>query len=189
MRNNLTTKIGISVRMTVALLTALALMAGVPRTTMAKEKASDSAASAKADSGKAKSSKAETTTKKTGTAGKEKDEAKASTEDAAAEKMVAELTTAQKKKLLALLNEGDAKALAEISGVGKVRGEAIAKARPFESLEDVRKVKGVGAKVFADVVAHGKTLTGDPVKSPPVKSQAKSPADKKAPSAKSKKSA
>lgn len=182
MKKNPNAKIGISVKVAVALLTALALMAGVPQTTMAKKKASDPAA-AKADSGKSKAGKAEkTTTKKTAAASKEKDEGKDSKEDAAAKKMVADLTSAQKEKLLALLNKGDAKELAEISGVGKVRGEAIAKARPFESLEDVRKVKGVGDKVFADVVGYGKTLTGSASKSSTKKTEGK-----KTPSSKSKK--
>lgn len=181
MKKKPNTKMGISVRMTVALLTALALMAGAPQATMAKKKTSDPAA--KADSGKAKSGKANKTTKKTAAASKEKDGAKASKAEAAAKKLVADLTSTQKKKLLALLNDGDAKELAGISGVGKVRGEAIAKARPFESLEDIRKVKGVGDKVFADVVSHGKTLTGSASKS-----STKKTAGKKASSSKSKKS-
>jgi len=184
MKKNLHTKTGKTVRMSVALLAALALMAGLPQTTMAKKKASDPV-EAKADSEKSKPSKAEeTTAKKSSADSKKKDGEKSGKEDASVEKLVAELTPTQKKKLLALLNDGDAKALAEISGVGKVRGEAITKARPFESLEDVRKVKGMGDKVFADVLAHGKTMAGE---SP--KSSTKKEADKKPTNTKSKKSA
>ncbi len=183
MKKNLNTKTGWSVGMTVALLSALALVAGVPQTAMAKKKAGDSA-EVKADGGKAKPGKTKKTKKKTAAASKGKAGAKLSKADAAAKKMVADLTTTQKKKLLVLLNEGDANELAGISGVGKVRGAAIAKARPFESLEDIRKVKGVGAKVFADVVAHGKTLTGRSSKS-----STKRTAGKKASKSKSKKSA
>ncbi len=98
---------------------------------------------------------------KTGSASTRKSDSKTtiSKSQADANKLVSSLTSTQKKKLLALLNEADVDGLTAISGVGKSRGVAITKARPFESVQDVRGVKGVGQKLFSDLVSHGKTLT------------------------------
>ncbi len=89
----------------------------------------------------------------------EKSETRITREQAEAKKLVAALTTTQKTKLLALLNEGDAKALTSISGVGKTRATQIANARPFDKVEDLAGVRGVGPRTFTEVVAHGKSLT------------------------------
>lgn len=72
---------------------------------------------------------------------------------------VKQLTAAQKTKLLALLNDGDPEALTAISGIGKTQCEAIVQARPFKSLDDLRRVREIGMNVFADVASHGKAST------------------------------
>ncbi len=149
-------------RMAVALLAAFGLLAGVPQQGMAKKKAT-ATSSAKADSGKnTKSSKSRktSTSKKASASSKTKEENKLSKADADAKELVSDLTTTQKKKLLGLLNDGDVEALTAVTGVGGVRAKAIMKGRPFTSIEDLREVEGVGSKVFGDVVAHGKTMTG-----------------------------
>ena len=74
-------------------------------------------------------------------------------------KLVSELTTTQKSKLLTLLNEGSAKELASIEGVSKVRSASIVDSRPFEAVEEVSLVKGIGKVTFEKMIAHGKTLT------------------------------
>jgi len=144
-----------SVKLAVALLTVFALVAGVPQITMAKKKAKSEAAESTAKSSSKKSKK-----KPASKSSEKKGEAKISKADAAAKEMVSELTTTQKKKLLTLLNDGEVEELTAIEGVGEVRAKAIIKARPFESVEGIREVSGVGEKVFGDVIAHGETLTG-----------------------------
>ena len=136
------TKMNVCVKLTVALLTVFALVAGMPQVTMAKKKAKAEAS--------AKSSKSEKASSK------EKAESKISKADAEAKELVSDLTSTQKKKLLSLLNDGDLAALTAITGVGEVRAKAILKGRPFDSIEDLREVEGVGNKVFGDVVAYGK---------------------------------
>lgn len=76
-----------------------------------------------------------------------------------AKKLAAKLTPSQKTKLLALLNDARSSQLTEIAGIGKSRSSAIEKARPIETIEDLRKVKGFGIKTLADVVDHGRSLT------------------------------
>lgn len=139
----------VRVKLTVALLTVFALVAGVPQVTMAKKKAKTEASS--------KASKSKKTAK---ASSKNKDENKISKADAEAKELVSDLTTSQKKKLLGLLNDGDLEALTAITGVGAVRAKAIMKGRPFKSIEDLREVEGVGNKVFGDVVAYGKNPSG-----------------------------
>ena len=175
MKMKSTTKMNVCVKLTVALLTAFALVAGVTQVTMAKKKAKSEVAAKASTASKTSSKKSKKTTS---SSSKKKEESKISKADAAAKELVSDLTTTQKKKLLTLLNDGDTEALSAITGVGEVRAKAIIKARPFKSVEDLRQVSGVGDKVFGDVVAHGKTLTG--------RSSAKSAASKK--SSKKKKS-
>lgn len=66
------------------------------------------------------------------------------------------LTSAQRTKLLNVLNEGDKKALMNLPGIGETRAAAIEKARPFADVADVVKVEGVGETSFAEMVAHAK---------------------------------
>ena len=74
------------------------------------------------------------------------------------QKLVSTLSSHQRSHLLQVLNEGNPDALVEISGIGTVRGDAITKARPLKKIEDLRAVKGVGVKVFEDVIAYAKTM-------------------------------
>lgn len=73
-----------------------------------------------------------------------------------AEKVLAELTAAQSKKLLDLLNTGDDAALQALPGVGEVRSAAIKKARPFKTVADAAAVDGVGEGVLKEWVKHAK---------------------------------
>lgn len=70
--------------------------------------------------------------------------------------VVKTLTPPQKMKLLDFLNKGETKALAGLPGVGKTRAGAIAKARPFKSIEELVKVEGVGLGVLEKIVKHAK---------------------------------
>jgi len=80
----------------------------------------------------------------------------------AIKKLVSGLNAAQQKTLLTLLNDGDLKALSIMPGIGKSKGEAIIKARPFKSLEELRQVKGIGDSVFSKVITYGKTQADRP---------------------------
>ena len=73
-----------------------------------------------------------------------------------AKKIAAQLSSSERKKLLALINDSKTGELATIRGIGKSRSTAIEKARPIESIEDLPKVKGIGLKTLADVVDHGR---------------------------------
>lgn len=76
-----------------------------------------------------------------------------------ARKLIAELTTTQKSKLLTLLNEGEEKDLSAIKGIAEARATSLMKARPFKDVAQVIHVAGFGEATFARVVEHGKTLT------------------------------
>ena len=76
-----------------------------------------------------------------------------------ARKLVTDLTTTQKSKMLTLLNKGSAKDLSVIKGVSKTRGGAIEKARPFDSIDEVILVKGIGTGTFAEIISHARSLT------------------------------
>ncbi len=76
-----------------------------------------------------------------------------------AKKIAAQLSSSEKKKLLALINDSKTGELATIRGIGKSRSIAIEKARPIESIEDLPKVKGIGLKTLADVVDYGRGVT------------------------------
>ncbi len=82
-----------------------------------------------------------------------------------AERIAARLTPSQKAKLLSLLNSAETEALLGIDGVGKSRCAAIEKARPIESIEGLREIKGLGLKTFEDLVDHGRSLSGSSSKS------------------------
>ena len=53
------------------------------------------------------------------------------------------------------LNTATAQELAKITGIGEKKGEAIVKYREengaFKSVEDIQKVKGIGAKIFEKI--------------------------------------
>ncbi|MFP6872904.1 MAG: helix-hairpin-helix domain-containing protein [Verrucomicrobiales bacterium] len=76
-----------------------------------------------------------------------------------AKKAAAKLTPTQKAKMLTLLNEGSVRDLVEIRGIGKSRAAALAKARPFKSVDQLANVKGVGKAVYTDLLSHAKSLT------------------------------
>ncbi|NNE91216.1 MAG: hypothetical protein HKN23_06175 [Verrucomicrobiales bacterium] len=77
----------------------------------------------------------------------------------ASKKLVSGLTTTQKSKLLVLLNEGTAKDLVSIDGVAGVRAASIIESRPFDKVEQVSLVKGIGKVTFQKMIEHGKSLT------------------------------
>ena len=76
-----------------------------------------------------------------------------------ARELAEDLTSTQETKLLAFLNEASIQELAEIKGISTRRGAAIDKARPFESVDEVILIAGIGEGTFAELVKHGKTLT------------------------------
>lgn len=80
-------------------------------------------------------------------------------EQSAAKEMADDLTTTQESKLLTFLNEAEVKALTEIKGISTRRGAAIEKARPFDSVDEVVLVSGIGEGTFSELVKYGKTLT------------------------------
>lgn len=107
---------------------------------------------------------AETAPKKKSTA-KPKAPATAEAKPSAKVEAIAKtLTASQKTKLMALLNDGDAKALETIPGVGETRAAAIKKARPFAEVTDVVNVEGIGEGTFAEMVAHAKAGFPQPEK-------------------------
>ena len=77
----------------------------------------------------------------------------------AAKQAANKLTSTQKTKMLTLLNEGNIGDLVAIRGIGKSRAAALAKARPFKSVDQMANVKGVGEAVYTDLLSHAKSLT------------------------------
>jgi DNA uptake protein ComE-like DNA-binding protein len=77
----------------------------------------------------------------------------------AAKQAANKLTPTQKTKMLALLNEGDSSDLEAIRGIGTSRAAALAKARPFKSVDQLANIRGVGEAVYSDLLAHAKSLT------------------------------
>ncbi len=72
------------------------------------------------------------------------------------------LTSSQKDKLLALLNEGSAGELADIPGIGETRAKAIAASRPFRTVDEIDLVDGVGNATYQKILSHGKSLMKRP---------------------------
>ena len=83
----------------------------------------------------------------------------ASARQIAAKQAANKLTPTQKTKMLTLLNKGDSSELEAIRGIGKSRAAALAKARPFKSVEQLANIKGVGEAVYSDLLAHARSLT------------------------------
>lgn len=73
------------------------------------------------------------------------------------------LTTAQKNKLMKVINDGDDKALNELPGIGETRAAAIKKARPVADVVDLLKIDGIGEGTFLGIVAWAK---GEPPPEP-----------------------
>ncbi|MEC8941613.1 MAG: hypothetical protein VYC95_02710, partial [Verrucomicrobiota bacterium] len=78
-------------------------------------------------------------------------------------------TPAQERELLELLNEGEVKELEAFKGISMRRAEDIREARPYEKVEDVLRVKGIGKGALAKMINHmsgrgdspGELLTAD----------------------------
>ena len=66
------------------------------------------------------------------------------------------LNSTQKTKLLTLLNKGSDKELNAIKGIAASRSKRIIEARPFNQIEDLVKVKGIGLSIFSQVLDHSK---------------------------------
>lgn len=73
-----------------------------------------------------------------------------------AKNLAATLSDAQSKKLLALLNEGEIKDIISIPGVGETRAKAIIEARPLQQIEQVRTIKGIGAKTYEGAISFAR---------------------------------
>lgn len=73
--------------------------------------------------------------------------------------LVSDLTTTQKSKMLTLLNEGTRQDLSAIKGISETRGTAIEKARPYDSIDEVILVKGIGEGTFSEIISHARSLT------------------------------
>ena len=118
-----------------------------------------SAATTKPASRASSKSKTSTTRSRSSQSAPKDETGQASREQRQAKEKVADLTTTQKSKMLSLLNEGDAEQLASIKGISTTRATAIEKARPFNSIDEVVLVRGIGETTFAGVIAHARSLT------------------------------
>ena len=97
-----------------------------------------------------------------------------------AEMAAKSLTTAQRTKLLKLVNEGDDKALQAIPGVGETRAAAIKKARPIKEVADLMNVEGIGEEIYGEIIKYAKSgASEEEKKSDSGKSKKKSGAKKK----------
>ena len=112
------------------------------------------------------SRKSASTSEKTAKTAKTKKAERIPAAQAGARKLVSDLTTTQKAKMLTLLNEGSAGDLSLIKGVSETRGAAIEKARPFETLDEVILVNGIGKGTFAEIISHARSLTARKSSSP-----------------------
>ncbi len=67
------------------------------------------------------------------------------------------LTPAQEEELLGLLNEGEVKDLMDLKGISAFRAAGIQEDRPYDKVEDILRVKGIGkgalAKMLTDVAS------------------------------------
>ena len=67
------------------------------------------------------------------------------------------LTPAQEEELLGLLNEGEVKDLMALKGISAFRAAGIQEDRPYDKVEDILRVKGIGkgalAKMLTDVAS------------------------------------
>lgn len=66
------------------------------------------------------------------------------------------LTSAQRYRLLEMLNEGTESTLRSLPGIGATRALAIQKARPYIEVIDLLKAEGVGEQSLVDIVAHAR---------------------------------
>jgi DNA uptake protein ComE-like DNA-binding protein len=69
-----------------------------------------------------------------------------------AAKELKKLTPTQTKKLLDLLNDGKPADLQQMPGIGEAKAEAVKKARPFKSADQLIMVDGVGEATFDGIV-------------------------------------
>jgi DNA uptake protein ComE-like DNA-binding protein len=76
-----------------------------------------------------------------------------------AEATASDLTKTQREKLLELLNKGGVDELEPIEGISSKKARQIVASRPFDAIEDVVTVKGIGSFTFAKVVKYGSELT------------------------------
>ena len=101
-----------------------------------------------------------------------------------AEKESANLTDAQSKKLLDVLNTGDDVAIEAIPGVGEVKAKALKQARPFRSVVSLIMVEGIGEVTFDAIIKWTKdgmteTATAKPTPKATEKPAASAKATKK----------
>lgn len=75
-----------------------------------------------------------------------------------AEASVKQMKSAERTKLLKLLNSGNTRSLQKIRGIGKVRASYIVKGRPYRTLDAVVDITGIGEKTFANIIKHAKKL-------------------------------
>ncbi len=70
-----------------------------------------------------------------------------------------ELTAKQKSQVLKLLNEGTEQNLIAIKGIAASRCKSIISARPFNQIEDLVKIRGIGLSTFGNFLDYGKNPT------------------------------
>lgn len=104
--------------------------------------------------------KKSTTTKKP--AAEEKKPAADSKPSAKAEEEAKSLTSAQKTKLMKVINEGDDKEVNGLPGIGETRAAAIKKARPVADVLDLLKIDGIGEGTFSGLISWAKGETPAP---------------------------
>jgi DNA uptake protein ComE-like DNA-binding protein len=102
--------------------------------------------------------KSKSTTKKKSEASKpaKSDDADAPKVPAKLQEAADSLTAAQKKSLLALLNDGTETQLERLPGLGDTRAKGVIKARPMKEVTDLLKVDGVGEGTFTGIIAVAK---------------------------------
>jgi DNA uptake protein ComE-like DNA-binding protein len=103
-----------------------------------------------------------------------------------AERESANLTDAQSKKLLDVLNTGDDAAIEAIPSVGEVKAKALKQARPFRSVVSLIMVEGIGEVTFDAIIKWTKdgmteTATAKPTPKATEKPAASAKDTKKAP--------
>jgi DNA uptake protein ComE-like DNA-binding protein len=93
-----------------------------------------------------------------------------------AEKESANLTDAQSKKLLDVLNTGDDVAIEAIPGVGEVKAKALKQARPFRSVVSLIMVEGIGEVTFDAIIKWTKDGMPETATAKPTPKAAEKPA-------------
>ena len=75
-----------------------------------------------------------------------------------AEAQVKRLKSADRSKLLKLLNKGKSEEIRQIEGIGEAKVKNLMKGRPYKKVDDAINITGIGEKLFGNIIKQAKKL-------------------------------